>query len=544
MTDVFRGPLLGDLVGLSEPFDSWISYERRNLSDRISQKLTFFLADAPRDDKMTKMAEAVVSFDTSHEAAWRKLAEFQVAKGNEAAALDIYHRCLTEARTPEGRLAFDVTALLAQCLPGKTPNADGLRQVAQGNTSHGRQRTSAGTNQFALRWRSAHLAMLPTRALGSAIPDLALCLDWQIQSALCKFEDISCSPVSRRLEGDVMLERLAEEGFDFLLEGCVDQTASQIQLIVRLRDLQIKGEIFWSQRICHPSSGAGLLDADFATVLAPQIAAEISKHQSALLDSCAGMELTLCELVLKASRSAQTLDKHSLSEADVTLSEAIRCHDRHPSLLAWSAYVQLLQLGQGWISEVEATQRRMGELIDKGLSLNPEGATVLSIAGHVLAFTQNRLEEGLSLQEKALAKNPYLPSAWLFSGLAHTYAGEHKQAISRFQRAKQLSPADPQAYFIDTGLSLSHLLDGDTAHALNASRKAIRLNPNFSSSLKVGVSALGYTDQGRSDTRLLQRLLVLEPALTVERVLSRSPLTRRADQTRLSEGLRMAGLPG
>ncbi len=185
----------------------------------------------------------------------------------------------------------------------------------------------------------------------------------------------------------------------------------------------------------------------------------------------------------------------------------------------------------------------MGDLVDRGLSLTPESATVLSIAGHVLAFTQNRLEEGLSLQERALSKNPYLPSAWLFSGLAHTYAGEHKEAISRFQRAKQLSPADPQAYFVDTGLSLSHLLDGDTGNALNASRSAIRLNPNFSSSFKVGVSASGYADQGRGDARMLQRLLLLEPALTVERVLSRSPLTQRADQARLSDGLRMAGLP-
>jgi tetratricopeptide (TPR) repeat protein len=239
----------------------------------------------------------------------------------------------------------------------------------------------------------------------------------------------------------------------------------------------------------------------------------------------------------------QRLDRHGLAEADRLLSASIKREGRHPALFAWSAYVQLLQLGQGWASDVETTQRLIGELTEKALSLNPENASVLSIAGHVLAFNQNRLEEGLSLQEQALSKNPYLPSAWLFSGLAHTYAGEHSEATRRLQRAKQLSPADQQAYFIDMGLSLSHLLDGDTDNALTASRNAIRLNPNFSSSFKVGVSASGYTDQGRGDARMLQRLLRLEPALTVERVLSRSPLTRRADQARLSDGLRMAGLP-
>jgi len=543
MLNVFRGPLLGDLAGLSDPFDTWILAERKSLAEKIRHKLERFLAGAPDDETMARIAEAIVSFDTSHEAAWRALASFHIARGNPSAALDVYHRCLTETRTRDGQLAFDVSAVLAQCLPATTLNASELQTIETGSAAPRPQHAFRSESRFAAPWRSAHLAMLPTRALGNATPEFAMCIDWQIQSALCKFEELSCIPVNPARVGEGALVHLAETGFDFMLEACIDRSADQDQFILRLRDLQMKGEIFWSQRICRPSSGATLFDADFATLLAPQIAAEISKYQAIFLEYCPALRRNVRELVLKASRSVQRLDRHSLAEAERLLSEATKRDDRHPALFAWSAYVQLLQLGQGWTSDVEATQRRVGELTDKALSLNPETASVLSIAGHVLAFNQNRLEEGLSLQEQALSRNPYLPSAWLFSGLAHTYAGEHKEAVSRLQRAKQLSPADQQAYFIDMGLSLSHLLDGDTGNALTASMNAIRLNPNFSSSFKVGVSASGYTDQGRGDARMLQRLLVLEPALTVERVLSRSPLTRREDQTRLSDGLRMAGLP-
>ncbi len=527
--DVFRGPLLSELEGLSDTLDAWIVSERKTLYEKIRQKLDGFLAGEPGDDTTAKIAETVLSFDASHEAAWRTLAG--------------YHASVGKVPTRDGRPSFDVTTSLARFAPCGQQHTHGVLPIANSLLPSARLGRLRGEGRFEMRWRAAHLAVRPTRALGDATPDFASCIDWQIQTALCKFEDLSCTPVGCAADGDGTPQHLAQDGFDFLLEGCIDRRADQDQFIVRLRDLQVNGVIFWSQRICRAASGAGLFGADFAGHLAPQIAAEIFRHQAVLLDNCPGLELHDCELILKASRSVEMLDRQRISEADTLLSRAIKQDKHHAALFAWSAYIQLMQVGQGWASEVETTQRRIGELTDRALSLKPETASVLSIAGHVLAFNQNRLEEGLSLQEKALCKNPNLPSAWLFSGLAHTYAGEHTEAISRLQHAKQLSPADQQGYFIDMGLSLSYLLDGDTGGALGACRSAIRLNPNFSSSFKVGVSASGYTDRGRDESRLLQRLLVLEPALTVERVLSRTPLTRRADQSRLSDGLRLAGLP-
>ncbi len=536
VVDVFRGPLLDDLFGLSDGFDAWILDERRRLSGRIGQKVASFLSESPGDATTLRMAEAVLAYDTSHVAAWMALVRSQIAAGDAIAALDAYNRCLSEFRNSVVTPGFDLTTILARCLPATESGAN-LPAVL------GTHRRPRSRNAFAVPWRAAYLAVAPTRGVGNVSTEFAMCIDWQIMSALCKFEDLSCSPLPPGRESAATPEHLAAEGFDFFLEGCLERTADQDILSVRLRDLHLTGEVFWSQRLIRKASGGGLVEADFAEVLAPQIAAEILHQQSVILENCPELELNVCELVLRASRSVQRLDRQSLSQADQLLSEAIKRNPRHPALLAWSAYVQLLQLGQGWFSDIEAPQRRIGELVERGLSLNPQNASILAIAGHILAFTQNRLEEGLSLQERALSRNPNLPSAWLFSGLAHTYAGEHKEAINRLQRAKSLSPADQQAYFIDMGLSFSHLLDGDASRALTSSRSAIRLNPNFSSSFKIGVSASGYTDPGRGDATLLQGLLHLEPDLTVERVLLRNPLTRQADRARLCDGLRLAGLP-
>jgi DNA-binding SARP family transcriptional activator/tetratricopeptide (TPR) repeat protein len=539
MLDVFRGPLLRDLLGLSDSFDAWLGDERRRVSGRIAHKLASVLSDTSCHATTVRLAEAVLASDTSHVAAWTALVRSRLATGDAVAALDACHRCLTEFRKSGLDPGPDLNRMLAGCLPEAAPAG----KQAKTPVASGPYRILRNGGAFASPWRAAYLAVAPTRGVGNASAEFAACLDWQIMSALCKFEDLSCSPVPPARLAEAAPRELAEEGFDFLLEGWLERIADQDYFSVRLRDLHLTGEVFWSQRIVRKASSGSLVEADFASVLAPQIAAEILRQQSLILENCPEGELNVCELVLRASRSVQRLDRPSLSQADRLLSEAIKRDPRHPSLLAWSAYVHLLQLGQGWFSDIAGPQRHIGELVERGLSLNPQTASTLAIAGHILAFTQNRLEEGLSLQERALAKNPNLPSAWLFSGLAHTYAGEHKEAINRLERAKALSPSDQQAYFIDMGLGFSYLLDGDAGKALTASRSAIRQNPNFSSSFKVGVSASGYTDPGRGDPALLQGLLQLEPALTVQRVLSRNPLTRRADQARLCDGLRLAGLP-
>jgi len=542
IVDVFRGPLMSDLLGVSAPLDAWILHEQEKLSERIRHKLACFLVKARGGDATRKMAEAVLSYDPSHQAAWTALAELNIAAGDTVGTMDVVHRGLVQSRRPDGPAEFDAKTLLVRLL-SKTAATENTAPTDLPDGERNWQSNQRNISGFAAPWRSAYLAVSPTKPIGNASAEFALCIDWQIMSALSKFEDLSCTPFNPARQANGGLQYLSADGFDFLLEGCVDQFANQDQIIVRLRDLHLKGEVFWSQRICRQSSGAGLFGADFAALLAPQIAAEISKHQAARLETCAELRADISGLILRASRAVERLERRNLAAADKLLADAINQDSRHPALLAWLAYVQLMQLGQGWLPDARSSQRRVGELVDRSLALNPDSATVFAIAGHVLAFTQNRLEEGLSLQEKALSKNPNLPSAWLFSGLAHTYAGEHSEAIRRFRHAKQLSPADQQAYFIETGLGLAHLLNGNDSEALTESKNAIRLNPNFSSSFKIGVAASGYTNEGRGEPNLLQRLVRLEPGLTVEKVLSRTPLTRGADKARLSDGLRMAGLP-
>lgn len=121
-------------------------------------------------------------------------------------------------------------------------------------------------------------------------------------------------------------------------------------------------------------------------------------------------------------------------------------------------------------------------------------------------------------------------------------AGRHEEGLRRINQACRLSPSDPHGFFFDTALLIVHLLRGDYVNAIEAGRRAVELNPLFSSGYKSYIAALGLMDRTDEAAEVLTRLLRLEPGFTVEDALLRSPFARRQDRDRYAEGLRRAGL--
>jgi len=98
-------------------------------------------------------------------------------------------------------------------------------------------------------------------------------------------------------------------------------------------------------------------------------------------------------------------------------------------------------------------------------------------------------------------------------------------------------------FFFDMALIMPHLLSGNYASAIDVGRRAIELNPCFSSAYKGYLAALGHMDKTREAAEVSRRLLDLEPGFSVRQALSRSPLSRPEDIARYVDGLRRAGLP-
>jgi tetratricopeptide (TPR) repeat protein len=529
LIELVRGPLLGELRGLSTNLDEWIDAEWRRLAAVVRYRADLLFATLPSQKLAIRLAETALAFDPTYWRAWKALIAAHASMGNRADALKAFARFAAAAPGLGGTvdLEAELNEMLA-AMGSVVPNDRGMPARAEDRT----HLSASGES-------GPRIAVGEFRAAENVEADIALQIGWWFNEALRRI-----GPHGETAPGGcdrAPSDHLPSRGdCDFLLEGSVRTLPATVHVDLHLRELRGKAEPFWSECTAFSNSAPFIMRREIAARIAPCIAAEAAKHRNIARGRLPERSPGVPGLVTLAATRVRGLDLTPFTDAKRLLSEAARCSPRDPHALAWLTHCHVLSIGQGWTKEVDATRNLVAELVARLLALDPRDGSLLAIAGHALSYTLRRVDEGLSLQDRVLATDPLMPSALLYSGLAHAYAGDHAEAVRRIKRARAISPFDEQDYFMDMALSLALFLGGDSEGALLASRRSEALNPRFSSTLKVSLAAQGV-ERG-ADALLLRRLLKLEPSLTVERFLSRTPLLRIEDRQRFADGLRWGGL--
>jgi tetratricopeptide (TPR) repeat protein len=308
-------------------------------------------------------------------------------------------------------------------------------------------------------------------------------------------------------------------------------------------DMRSAGTVIWAHRFDRQATDLLALQDEIGSAIVAQLDPALLIHEGERAVARHPHNPTTQELVLQALPPVYRLERQGFHEAGRLLEIAIAADPANAVAHAWLAYWHLFLVGQGWAPHPASAADRAGELAERAVTLDPTDARALTLAGHVRSFLGKRAAEGCALHDRAIALNPNLALAWCFSGLAHSYLGRHDEALRRMYQAVRLSPSDPHLFFFDHALIMPHLLLAEYDSAAEIGRRAIELNPWFSSAYKGYLAALGYLDRNRETDAVLTRLLALEPSFSVESAVARSPITCPADLDRYAEGLRRAGLP-
>jgi DNA-binding SARP family transcriptional activator/TolB-like protein/Flp pilus assembly protein TadD len=533
--DMPRGEFLEDLNGLDPSFDRWLAVERDRLRAIGRELAETMLAGQREPEAIVEAAERLLAIDSGHEGAWRAVISARLDQGDRVGAVTAFDRCRS-ALAMLGGLAppADLAARIAE-----------LRRPAGGPLPHAFQppkRQATAPREGRLR-----LGVMPMRSLdGQGYDPLSLGLAEEITTALSRFRWISCvaSPSLEAVAGEPHDANLwGRLDLDFLLDGTVQRSGGRVRISSRLLDMRENGAVIWARRF----------DREMTDILAVQdeIAAEtVAQLDPALLliegaraaSRPRSPEPAAYELMLRAIPAIYRLEQTGFLAAGNMLREAIVIDPGHAASHAWLAYWIMFQVGQGWADDPVAATLQAGALADRAVTLDPNDARGLTLSGHVRAYLGKRSEEGIALHRRALSLNPNMPMAWAFCGLAHSYLGRHDEAIQSINNAHRLSPFDPHGFFFDMALIVPYLLKRDHETALRIGRRAVELNPGFSSSYKGMLAVLGHLGRTAEAAELLARLLNLEPRLTLEDAISRCPILQPDDLAHYGEGLRLAGL--
>jgi tetratricopeptide (TPR) repeat protein len=329
---------------------------------------------------------------------------------------------------------------------------------------------------------------------------------------------------------------------DLLLDGTVQHAPGRVRIIVRLVDLRAGGEIVWAGRFDRDMTDPLALQDELAATIVARIDPELLRHEGRRMNLAQQDDMTAQDLLLRALPGIYRLEWQDFLAAGRLLEASLQADPGNSVAYGWLAYWNLLYVGQGWASDPAASIAEASRLAERAVTLDPGDARALTLAGHVRGFLSKHPAEAIALHERAIALNPNLAVAWCFSGFAYSYVGEHDEALRRINHAIRLSPADPHMFFFDMALVIVHLMRGDYSNAIEAGRRAVELNPLFSSTYKSYLSALGWMGLTREATEVRDRLLTLEPGFSLDKAVERSPFLRAEDVARYAEGLRRAGL--
>ncbi len=182
-------------------------------------------------------------------------------------------------------------------------------------------------------------------------------------------------------------------------------------------------------------------------------------------------------------------------------------------------------------------------LARKGLDFAGDDPIATAIAAQALSFLSPKdRDRALEAAEHALSLAPNSAQTWIACGHIHYVRSEGDAAIKHFEQALRMSPRDPFAWAVKSGMAAGHFIEGRFAEALDWAEKALHDNPAFFLPVRIKIAACGHLGRIADAQDALRAHMEIDPDASIskwERILG--AVQGPASESYV-EGLRKAGM--
>ena len=234
--------------------------------------------------------------------------------------------------------------------------------------------------------------------------------------------------------------------------------------------------------------------------------------------------------------------RERFAHARACFEELVRRHPRLPTPRAWLSQWHVLSVTRGLTTPSSTHVREASTQVQQALMHQPDHALAWAAQAFVQCHLERDPERAHASVMQALRLAPSQSLAWMYRTTIESLLGRTDQAYAAGQRALELSPMGPLRYYPCCLAGHAALFDGRAQEAVHLLEESIALNPSHSPTARMLVVAhhdLGQWDQARQALAALRRL---EPALTVDTYLARSP-GGFEHRRRFADAMAAVGLP-
>jgi tetratricopeptide (TPR) repeat protein len=300
--------------------------------------------------------------------------------------------------------------------------------------------------------------------------------------------------------------------------------------------------VLWAERF----DGDPGLAFDFEDRITERVAAAIEPQveraaltQTRLRAPCC---TTAHDLYLRALPQIHAETEAGNRAAVALLDEALRLDPDDAIYLAHAAWALEHRISAAWPPLGPDDAARCLDFARRAEAGAQGDPAVLAHCAMVQLHVGRDYRHALDLARDAVRANPNSIRTLIVAGVAELHCGDPAAALPWFERALDLSPADPMIHIAHCGRANVRLLLGDPGGAERDAARAIAINPAFDAAHWIRIAALAQLDRIPEAVAARDRLLALTPGVSIARIRSAQPCRFPDRQEVLLDGLRKAGL--
>lgn len=340
----------------------------------------------------------------------------------------------------------------------------------------------------------------------------------------------------------VDIRQVARElGVRYVLEGSVRRVTNRLRFTAQLIDASTGGHL-WADRFDGGIEDIFELQDRITEKVVGAIEPHIRRAEITRARRKRPENLEAYDRFLQALPLAYAMKQEENVKALSLCLEALHIDPSFAPAAAFAAWCYEQRVMRHWPTMHEDDARQAVGLARSAIVSATDDENTIALAGFVLLRLGRDYDSGMASMRRALKLNPNNAFVLMLAGWGNLFGGDLEEGMTNLERARDLSPADPTAFYVLTGLGMGYVLKGQYAEAAALATVSAALYGDWDATyvvLSISNAYLGRIDDARMAADKLQMLL---PKTTVSDY--KSILCFR-DPERLAivqEGLRIAGV--
>jgi adenylate cyclase len=333
-----------------------------------------------------------------------------------------------------------------------------------------------------------------------------------------------------------------ELGVRYVLEGSVRRAGHRVRFTAQLIDAATGGHL-WAERFDGDLEDIFDLQDRITERVVGAIEPQIRRAEIERVRRKRPENLDAYDHFLQALPLAYSMQPDSNTRALALFMESLRLDPHFAPAAAFAAWCYEQRVTRHWPTAQHDDAEQGVALARSALRSDTDDENAIAIAGLVLLRLWDDSDMALAALRRATELNPSNAFVRMNAGWGNIFAGDLGEAMTHLERAREVSPADPAAFYVLTGLAMAQFLQERYEEALALASSSAALYGNWDATYVLLAAAnahLGRLDDARAAAG---RLVSLLPNATVSGYRSLLCMRDPARLALVQEGLRIAGIP-